>query len=105
MGQSCNYNFYIILFILFLIPSHFIIAQSTSLDFQTPNEVCHDQYFDVRNISENHSSYQFDFCEGDLSLTPTLTTKEETPFNVPIGTSLIQSGGKWYGFVCSMNDN
>src|SRR5690606_32364973 len=34
-----------------------------------------------------------------------LTTKQDAPFNVPIGTSLIQSKGKWHGFVCSMNDN
>lgn len=94
----------IILLALYLLPYELLFAQN-ALDFQSPNEVCQDQYFDVKDISAGYLNTQLDFCEGDLSLAPTLTVKQEPSFNVPIGTSLIHSNGKWYGFVCSMNDN
>lgn len=99
-----NRGFYLIL-IIFFSPLFHLLSQSTTLDFVVPNIVCFEENFPIQNISNGYNNYQFDLCEGDLSLSPTLTINEESNFKVPIGASLIKGEEKWYGFVCSMNDN
>lgn len=67
--------------------------------------VCKNESFAVENQSTTtHESY-WDFCEGDLSLTPSAVEISSVELNIPVGTALIQADGKWYGFICSLNTN
>src|ERR1041385_2235368 len=70
-----------------------------------PNTVCRDQLFEISGDAAAVGEVAWDFCQGDLLLNPTYTPGSVNGFNIPVGTALIKTNGKWYGFVCSLSSN
>jgi len=73
-------------------------------DFTFPMQGCLLEKIKLTNISAG-SQFEWDFCEGDLQLTPSLTLKTASTLNIPIGVSLIKSSDKWFGFICNLGSN
>lgn len=70
-----------------------------------PSNLCIDQVFRVEHTENAVQNISWDFCEGDLLLNPTISQGTSSDFNIPVGTSLIQSNGNWFGFICSLTNN
>ena len=91
--------------ILFLLlPAFPSFSQYPNVDFNLQTEACKLENIVISNQSDD-GTYEWDFCEGDLVLSPSVTTLTNDEFNIPIGASLIESNGKWYGFITSLNNN
>ena len=94
---------------IFLIAKLLIViagfTQTPQADFSLPAMVCKGENLLLQNNSNNASSYSWDFCMGDLQIPPIANTLTIDEFDIPIGTSLIQSEGRWYGFVTSLNNS
>lgn len=86
--------------ILFTIPG---LSQNISFTFS--DSLCLGEENLLQNTSSGFSNYNWDFCQGDLMMTPEANSKSNTDLNIPIGTDLIESNGLWYGFVNSMSGN
>ncbi len=92
------------LFVRFLF-SCVLLALSVQLsaqeaNFDTPNEVCIGESLVIDNFSVNASAYEWDFCEGDLALTPTANAALSVPSATDyVGLELVHSDEGWFGFV------
>ena len=95
----------ILLFALHMLINYFVAAQSLVVDFSTMEDACLEERITLTNTSTQATRFNWDFCEGDLALTPSVITLTEENFDLPVGTSLIQGGGKWYGFVTNIRSN
>jgi PKD repeat protein len=82
----------------------FFIPIILEAQISLPAEVCLEQKFIASNLAST-GEINWDFCEGDLLLAPTLTQGISNSFNIPVGTCLIKSSGKWYGFITSLSNN
>ena len=91
---------FVVLFFLFPLQ---LFSQANS-DFQIKTSACLEENVKIQSSLSDIISYEWDFCQGDLLKTPFLTTKAENAFNIPVGTSLIESNGMWYGFICSFSN-
>jgi PKD repeat protein len=88
--------------LFFLLPLQLFSQADT--DFQIKPSACLEENLKILSSLPDVASFEWDFCQGDLLRTPALTTKTENAFNIPIGTSLIESNGMWYGFICSFSN-
>lgn len=94
------------LFILiFLILAFFQsgIAQTFSISQQ--DSLCIGAETVITNASVGFEEYNWDFCQGDLKLTPTAEQKFNSNLNIPIGVDMIEANGFWFGFVNSFSAN
>ncbi|WKV13434.1 PKD domain-containing protein [Marivirga harenae] len=74
--------------------------------FNLPSEVCIDENFQVQNNSMNAEKYEWDFCVGDFELTDlTIQQFTEGDLSTPIGISLIEFKGLWYGFITNITNS
>ncbi len=76
-------------------------------DFAISNPtVCTNEVLSLTNSSANGTTYEWDFCVGELSSIP---TGEETitvsSSSTPTGISYIEDDSLWYGFVLSRGGN
>ena len=83
----------------------FAAAQSPVADFSAPVDICLGERIMLSNTSVQAARYSWDFCEGDLAIIPNISTLTEEDLSLPVGTSLIQGDGKWYGFITNINSN
>lgn len=81
------------------------IAQSVQASFSVPAQGCLEQNIQLINTSTNADRYEWDFCQGDLSLAPTASTALNLGGNVTTGIDLIYDGVNWFGFIADQNNN
>ncbi|WP_462252212.1 PKD domain-containing protein [Ekhidna sp.] len=74
-------------------------------DFSIPASVCRDQTLDITNNSTGFTNYAWDFCEGDLSETPSFTDPSLTVATNISRIRLIEDESEWHGFATSQGGN
>lgn len=76
------------------------LAQCPITDFSIDPTGCLDQSLSVVNNTTGADSYEWDFCSGDLSLTPNsdVAANSSLLFRTR-AIRVIRSGGNWYGFT------
>ena len=93
----------IIGFFLFFCGEVKIWAQA---DFFIPTQACLQQNIQLVNQSTNTVSYSWDFCEGDLVLTPTASTVATAGSqSIVEDIEVVSDGLNWYGFVVGKSSN
>lgn len=76
-------------------------AQNPVADFTLPANPCLNQNIQIQNTSTNAVSYEWDFCQGDLGLTPTSSTLANMGGNTIEDVDIVFDGVYWYGFAVS----
>lgn len=93
----------LVLTVCYLLWSAIISAQV--FDSELPATACIGQTMLLKNnLLPGAVDLEWDFCEGDLHLAPVVRTKTSIAA-LPIGVSLVQVQGVWYGFVCDRSNN
>ena len=80
-------------------------SQTVQANFSLPSTACLNERISLINQSIGASSYEWDFCQGDLSLSPSASTILNLMGAVTLGIDLISDGENWYGFVVSRGTN
>ncbi len=93
---------FIILFIFFNVK--FVDAQLPVADFAAPTSVCMNELFQLNNSSVG-DSYEWDFCQGDLMLLPTVQQGVQSTGSTTLGVDIVFDGAVWYGFVTDATNN
>lgn len=75
-------------------------AQCIIADFSSSPSVCINQNLYFENFTSGASSYQWDFCSGELALTPqaTIAAANNLLFRTR-SIRIVQQGISWYGFT------
>ena len=95
---------YILFFFLFVLPWKGA-SQSPIAGFSLPASVCLDQNAKANNTSTGAVHYEWDICQGDLGLTPSVGVAGITAGNIPTGIDIVFDGQKWFGFLASRETN
>ncbi len=91
-------RFYLISLFFFIVTSS--LAQSVIADFAMPTNGCLNETIKISNQSVNAVSYEWDFCQGDLSNLPTATDLGGTLVaNNSPSIKMVNDGTNWFGFV------
>src|SRR5258706_190664 len=90
----------------FCIYSILTLGQNPSANFSILANACTGQNIQIQNLSINASTFEWDFCSGDLENLPVVqgATTSGT-FNKPSHITLVTDQGKWYGFVLNRFGN
>lgn len=93
----------LLFWILSAIPA---LSQAPLADFSASSIACKNENMAFVNLSSNADRFEWDVCQGDLSLTPTGSTiGTVTGSNIPLGIEVVFDGTTWVGFVTSRNSN
>jgi PKD repeat protein len=96
---------YPIFFLLSLL-SFKTIGQGVQADFSIPSHACLNEKIETINSSTNATQYEWDGCQGDLSLTPVGSMVGPVMgSSVPTGLDVVFDGVNLYGFVTSHDNN
>ncbi|MGI8892726.1 MAG: hypothetical protein ACR2GN_04625, partial [Bacteroidia bacterium] len=93
---------FLLLISLFLLLTTFNIkAQCPIPNFSLPDTICTNQQINIINSTTGATSYFWDFCAGDLALTPTGTNlgNLNTSFLANDQLKIIKDNGLYYLFV------
>jgi PKD repeat protein len=94
------------LFVPFLFTVISFCNYAQSLETTFPQQACLQQNLLFKNdLSVTPAEAVWDFCEGDLHATGLTVTSLPSQIGMPIGVELIESNGKWYGFVTDRVNN
>ncbi len=89
-------------FLLGLLLSNFANkAQSLVADFSIPASACSDQNIYLKNLSTSGATYQWDFCDGDLKQTPSVTLLMNGYGGFGTRTEIEEDNGEYFGFFLS----
>ncbi len=80
-------------------------ADSPTVLFDVPASSCINESVTFTNNSFNATGYTWDFCEGDLSVTPTSSVYGSVGFDDKLGISIEESGGEIYAFITDYGSN
>lgn len=81
-------------------------AQNPSTLFSIKPSGCLGENLLVTNQSTFASTYEWDICQGDLSLTPTGESAGLiSGSNIPTGIDVVYDGSQWYAFITSRNNH
>ncbi len=80
-------------------------GQSVIADFAALSQVCINQNVKLVNQSTQADRYEWDFCQGDLQLTPNGNNLGNLGGSVTTGIDVVFDGTNWFGFVTSQNTN
>ena len=81
-------------------------GQSPIAQFSIPVAGCIGENIPLQNQSTQATRYEWDMCQGDLSLAPTGSLAGTlSGSNIPTGIDVVFDGINWYGFVTSRNSN
>ncbi len=81
-----------------------LYSQCPTVDFDVPSSLCIDQNFVLNNNTTDAISYEWDFCEGELSTVPTSANLfKVTGSSFARGIEFVKESGNWYAFVTSRN--
>ena len=82
-----------------------ILAQPVSANFTIPVEACLGERVSIQNQSTGSNRYEWDFCQGDLDLSPVASVVDNLSGNITTGIDVVFDGVNWYGFVTSRDAN
>lgn len=93
-------------FLVLCFLSFSVCAQTLVADFTLPGTVCQQENLRISNVSSGATSYEWDFCLGDIASIKS-SSNQATLSNLNYGTNLklLFDQGKWYGFVLSENNS
>ena len=92
--------------LVFLSLARLGIAQSVAADFLSPSTACLEEKITITNSSLNSNRYEWDLCQGDLSLAPVGSNAGTVSgTNIPTGLDVVFDGTGWYGFITSRGNN
>lgn len=75
-------------------------------EFEYESTVCLNQSVVLTNTSTDAVNYSWDFCSGDLEDTNlNVVQKTFNGLSVPVGVSLFNYDGNWYGFITNVTNN
>jgi len=95
-----------LLLIIFSFWMYGAFAQCPATDFTLPSSVCIDQGIELLNQTTGGSSYVWDFCSGDLDLTPQATIAVSNSLLFRTRTlRIINHNELWYGFTIDQAAN
>lgn len=94
-----------IIFSLFFVFSEIAYSQPIQADFSVLTQACRLQNLYLENQSVNGIGYEWDFCQGDLSLTPTSSVVGSIGLGVPEDIEIVFDGANWFGFAVSRSNN
>ena len=95
-----------LMILVFLSLTRLCIAQSVVADFISPSTACLEEKIEITNSSLNSNRYEWDLCQGDLSLAPVGSNAGTiTGTNIPTSLDVVFDGTGWYGFVTSRGNN
>ncbi|MEQ6167654.1 PKD domain-containing protein [Ekhidna sp. MALMAid0563] len=81
------------------------VAQDPVAEFSVQIEACQNEQLELSNSSTNASSYEWDFCVGDLKIIPTYTSSPASLGTTSTwGLELVEDNGLFYGFIPSRGD-
>lgn len=90
----------------FLLLCSSALAQTLLADFSLPSTACLEENIVITNTSVNANRYEWDVCQGDLSLTPAGSiTGVVSGSSIPTGLDIVFDGLNWYGFITSRDNN
>ncbi len=81
------------------------LSQNVHADFSLPSSACLDERIYLINQSTGATDFEWDFCQGDLSLTPNASVIANLNGSVTIGIDIVFDGENWYGFVTNRGTN
>ncbi|MBX2967377.1 MAG: PKD domain-containing protein [Cyclobacteriaceae bacterium] len=76
------------------------LSQCPPQSFTVPETACINTDFLIENIPDDFAEYQWDFCAGDLKLTPSseIAASNTLLFRTR-SIRIVQQGDQWYGFT------
>lgn len=90
------------LFMIFLTTeSH---GQCPPINFSVSDTVCPLQPILINNSASTATSFQWDFCTGDLDSMPTATALPSISgtLSYPLNMKMVEEGGNYYGFIVNV---
>ena len=95
-----------LLVIFFIFFSSSSIAQCPITGFVSPATACSTERIYLQNNAVGSTSYEWDFCSGDLGLIPSAQALTSNPsfFRARVFRT-VSAGGKWYGFAIDQATN
>ena len=94
-----------LLYFLVLVLSLPSKSQCPTADFNIPTSVCIGENLPIQNTTVNGVSYDWDFCGGDITSTPVVSSIGTINAGATTtGITVINDEEKWYGFVVSRDN-
>jgi PKD repeat protein len=94
-----------IFLLVFLLAMQSAFGQQPQSSFGASSQVCLNERTLFSNSSTGAVRFEWDFCQGDLSLTPSATSITNLAGSVTTGIDVVFDGANWFGFVTSQNTN
>ena len=92
----------IVLFLLFF--GFFkALGQVPDAQFSVQSSACLGENIPMQNQSSSALRYEWDICQGDLSMNPTASLVTALTGNVTVGIDMIFDGINWFAFVTNQN--
>jgi PKD repeat protein len=96
------YSFVLLIFLV----AHNTFGQTPVAQFYLASSACIKEGIQTTNNSANSNRYEWDLCQGDLSLSPVGSVFDPiTNVTIPLGLDLVFDGTNWYGFITSRSSN
>ena len=83
---------------------HRCFSQCAAVDFSAPSTACLGQSIEF-TPSGSYSNYEWDFCSGDLALTPTASVLVNSFGGYGFKVELAEQNGSYYGFILTRATN
>lgn len=95
-----------ILVILLSLSTQEMFGQFPVSQFSINTSACLNEEIQATNHSTNSNRYEWDLCQGDLSLQPLGSASIPIPnVTIPLGIDIVFDGTSWYGFITSRGSN
>jgi hypothetical protein len=78
---------------------------SQTAAFNVPALACLGQNLEPANSSTGATNFEWDFCQGDLGMTPHAATVANIGGSVTTGIDMVYDGTNWYAFATSRETN
>lgn len=75
----------------------------SQVSFNVNANACQLERLNIENVTDGFSAYEWDFCEGDLSQTPSAGLVGSFTGSVKTSFEVAQYNGNWYGFYTSFS--
>ncbi|MDW8331337.1 MAG: PKD domain-containing protein [Cyclobacteriaceae bacterium] len=93
--------------VLFLVLTFRVLAQCPVAAFNAPSVACVQENILLENTSSGASEWEWDFCSGELELTPTASfvTASSSFFRARVFRLIRDENGLWFGFAIDQPNN
>ncbi len=89
---------WIIITVVFVVIGLNVNGQTVQSDFLMTSQACLNQRIEINNQSTNAVSYEWDFCSGDLNLTPSGSVLSNSYSGYGSNVDMIEQNGNHFGF-------